>query len=328
MRGFAHAVDWARSRVAAGALPTAVLGIASANGVHELAAFGASGGRPAHVDDHFPLFSVTKPLLAMTALREVERGRLALTDALSGVLPEFGRNRSDSVELRHLLNHSSGIAEPPLHTPGGLRRSLLTASADFAAGTATRYSSIAFEGIAAMTQHAAGRPWEHAVSAVMADAGAHGVTFDAACEPHPIYGADDVGLDYTRFQELRHPGAGAYARARDLLALGQALLRQDPTVLHPATLAAMLRPTTARLFKLPPYTAELGQDWGHGWNLRHSAPGLLERSVYGHGGWNGTEFWVYPTLNVCFVLLTNRMAPDRNRVNVDQLHNAVVVGAR
>lgn len=328
MSSYGYAIDWARKQVSDDLLPTAVLGIARSTGVCEVASFGASGERAASADDFFPLFSVTKPIVAMAALREVERGRLALDDLLSNAVPEFGLDRRDTVELRHLLNHSSGIGEPPLDTPAGLRPSLITGGTDFAAGAATRYSSIAYEGVAAMTEMAAGKPWQHAVADLVTDAGAPGITFDSGCDPHPVYDAAEQGLDYAQFQSLQHPGAGAYARVGDLLALGQSLLRNDPALLHPATLAAMLRPTTTGLTKLAPYPADRGQDWGLGWNLRHAAPTLLDQGAYGHGGWAGTEFWIYPGLDVCFVLLTNIVAPARFGVNVDRLHNAVVGGTR
>jgi CubicO group peptidase (beta-lactamase class C family) len=89
----------------------------------------------------------------------------------------------------------------------------------------------------------------------------------------------------------------------------------------------MLRPLTGGLPKLEPYPVERGQDWGLGWNLRHSAPGLLERGVFGHGGWAGTEFWLYPELGVCFVLLTNLATPGRLGYDSDPLFNAVAAGA-
>ena len=84
--------------------------------------------------------------------------------------------------------------------------------------------------------------------------------------------------------------------------------------MSPATLAMMRRPLTGDIPRLEPYPAERGQDWGFTWNLRTRAPGLIDRDVYGHGGWSGTEFWVHPTAGVAWVLLTNQAdAPGRRR---------------
>jgi CubicO group peptidase (beta-lactamase class C family) len=325
---FGHAFDWARRQVSGGLLPTAVLGIASSAGVLALDAFGVQNGRTTAASDTYPLFSITKPLVGLTALRAVERGQLSLTAPLQQARPAFGANRTDTVRLHHLLSHTSGIADPALDTPDGLEHALMTGAADFAAGSMTRYSSIAFAGVQALVEHATGRSLDAELADLSRAAGMPGLSFDVDDRnPHPVVDAAEQGLDHAAMHALRHPGAGLYATAEDLLSLGSALLRGGGDVVHPSTVAAMLRPQTTGLPKLAPYPAERGQDWGLGWNLRHSAPGLLEQRVYGHGGWAGTEFWVYPDLDLCFVLLTNIVSPSRLGVEADQLHNAVVAGS-
>jgi CubicO group peptidase (beta-lactamase class C family) len=323
MPHFDHAFDWVRRHVEDGPLPTAVLGVATAGGVVALDAFGA-----ASVDDHYPLFSITKPIVGLAALRLVEQGRLTPDTPLSRAIPSFGAEREDVVRLRHLASHTSGIVEPPLDTPRGLRTSLLAPGRDFVAGTASRYSSIAFEGIAALIEDASGSPWERAVAAVGERADAAGFTFDPDVSPHVPVEVAERGLDWAQFTSLRHPGAGLFARAADLLAVGSALVRNDGSLVAPVTFEAMRRPLTAGLPKLEPYPESRGQDWGFTWNLRHSAPGLLARDTFGHGGWAGTEFWITPSLGVCFVLLTD-IADGFGRfgVDADELHNAVAAGA-
>lgn len=325
MPRFDHAFDWVRRHVEHGPLPTAVLGIATAEGVVALDAFGSERGRATSVDDHYPLFSVTKPIVGLAALRLIEEGRLTPDTPLTAAVPEFGSDRDDLVRLRHLVSHTSGIAEPPMETPLGLRPSLLAPGRDFAAGTMSRYSTIAFEGVAALIEHASGAPWERAVAAVGERADAPGITFDADASSHAPVDAAEQGVDYARFAALRHPGSGALARAVDVLAIGSALLRNDGSLVAPVTYDAMLRPLTAGLPKLEPYVESRGQDWGFTWNLRHSARGLLARDTFGHGGWAGAEFWITPSAGVCLVLLTNLGAGFRRLgVDSDELHNAVV----
>lgn len=327
MSDFDHAFDWARRHVDSGALPTAVLGIATAAGVVALEAFGTERGRAASVDDHYPLFSVTKPLVGLAALRLIEQGRLTPETPLANAVPEFGAGRDDVVRLRHLVSHSSGITEPAMDTPG-LRSLLRTQGRDFAAGTATRYSTLGFEGIAALIEHAGGTSWFDAVTAIGQRAGASGFTLDPAASPHEVVDASAQGLDYERFAALGHPGAGLFGRAADLLAVGSTLLRDDGAVVAPITVEAMRRPLTTGMTKLEPYPASRGQEWGFTWNLRNNAPGLLARDSYGHGGWAGAEFWITPSRGVCFVLLTNRGGGfGRLGVDGDELHNAVVAAA-
>lgn len=322
MPQFDHAFDWVRRHVEGGPLPTAVLGVATAEGIVALDAFGA-----ASVDDHYPVFSITKPIVGLAALRLVEQGRLTPETPLTRAIPSFGADRDDVVRLRHLASHTSGIVEPPLDAPRGLRPSLLEPGRDFAAGTVSRYSTIAFEGIAALIEDASGAPWEQAVAEVGERVDATGFTFDDV-SPHPPTDAAEHGLDWPRFAALRHPGAGLFARAADLLGLGSALLRNDGSVVSPLTFEAMRRPLTAGLPKLEPFPESRGQDWGFTWNLRHSAPGLLARDTFGHGGWAGTDFWITPSLGVCFVFLTNvAEGVGRFGLDTDELHNAVAAAA-
>ena len=316
---YAAAFDRVRSHVVEGRLPSAVLGVATADGIVALDAFGAAA------DDRYPLFSITKPLLGIAAARAVERGLLTTETPLSAALPNFGAGRDDTVRLRHLVSHMSGISEPALDTATPLRTELLTRGRDFAAGTASRYSTLAFEGIAAMVTAATGREWDAEVSDWASAIGADGLSLDHGGTA-PVADAAAAGLDMSRFLALRHPGAGMAGRAEDLLRLGAALLRigadESGGILQPATLAMMRRPLTGDIPRLEPYPAERGQDWGFTWNLRTRAPGLIDRDAYGHGGWAGTEFWVHPTAGLAWVLLTNRAV--RPGVDLDELDNAII----
>src|SRR5687767_15667199 len=66
------AFDWAARQVERGVLPTAVLGIATVDGIVDIRAYGADGSRRTRPEDVYPLFSVTKPLVGLVALRAVE----------------------------------------------------------------------------------------------------------------------------------------------------------------------------------------------------------------------------------------------------------------
>lgn len=328
---FDAAFDWARRQVDSGRLPTAVLGIATADGTVALDAFGTIDGRAARInrrariDDTYRLFSVTKPLVGIAAARAIERGLLTPDTPLTDALPSFGANRTDIVRLRHLASHTSGITEPALDTTTPLRTELLTRGRDFAAGTMSRYSTIAFEGIAALITHATGLTWDAAVADWADAVGARGLTLDPI-DPAPIADTATAGLDLSRFVATRAPGAGLSGRAEDLLAVSTALLRihggATDSILKPATLAMMLRPLTGDIPRLDPYPAERGQDWGFTWNIRSRDTGLIARDAYGHGGWSGTEFWVHPDEGVAWVLLTNQAL--RPGVDTAQLDNAII----
>ncbi|MGL3151579.1 serine hydrolase domain-containing protein [Microbacterium sp. A82] len=317
---FNAAFDWVRRHVEAERLPTAVLGVATADGTVALEAFG-----DARIDDRYPLFSITKPLTGIAAARAIERGLLTPDTPLTAALPGFGAGRDDIVRLRHLVSHTSGISEPPMDSVSPMREELLAQGRDFVAGTASRYSTLAFEGIAALIEQATGGTWDAEVSAWAAEIGADGLSLDLS-DAHTVADASAAGVDMERFALKRSPGAGFAGRADDLLRLGSALLRigtgERGGILHPSTLAMMRRPLTGDIPRLEPYIAERGQDWGFTWNLRTRAPGLIDRDIFGHGGWAGTEFWVHPTAGLAWVLLTNRAM--RDGVELDQLDNAII----
>lgn len=322
---FTAAFDAVRRHVSAGRLPSAVLGIATSGGVIALDAFGTVEGRPARADDPYALFSITKALTGISAARAVERGLLTPHTPLRDAVPEFGAAREDTVRLSHLVSHTSGITEPPLDTRAPLRTELTTRGRDFAAGTAARYSTIAFEGVAALIEHATGRDWQTSIADWASPLGADGLRLDPEGAV-PILDAAQAGLDYDRFVATRSAGAALVGRASDLLAIGSALLRihegDRNGILAPETLAMMLRPLTGDIPRLEPHPAERGQDWGFTWNLRSRAPGLIDRDVYGHSGWSGTEFWVHPTAGLAWVLLTARA--QREGVDADAVDNAIV----
>jgi CubicO group peptidase (beta-lactamase class C family) len=74
-------------------------------------------GQPVRFDTIFRLASVTKPIVAATALAMVERGLMALSDPVSTHLPWFHPKLADGrpaeITLHHLLTHTSGIVYDP-----------------------------------------------------------------------------------------------------------------------------------------------------------------------------------------------------------------------
>jgi len=76
--------------------------------------FDREAGVPMREDAIFRLASVTKPIVAATALAMIERGLLGLDDDVSGHLPYFRPRLTDGREariaIRHLLSHTSGLS--------------------------------------------------------------------------------------------------------------------------------------------------------------------------------------------------------------------------
>jgi len=75
-------------------------------------------GTPMELDTVFRWASLTKPVVAATALALIERGRLDLDDPVARFLPEFEPRLPDGsvppISVRHLLTHTAGLAYPSL----------------------------------------------------------------------------------------------------------------------------------------------------------------------------------------------------------------------
>ena len=111
---------------------------------------------PIKDDTIFRLASVTKPIVAVTALRMIDLGLLSLDDTVATYLPYFTPKAPDGstpdITIRHLLTHTSGItydspppdvsrgADPcePMPLTENLRR-LARGTLAFAPGTAWQY---------------------------------------------------------------------------------------------------------------------------------------------------------------------------------------------
>ncbi len=79
-----------------------------------LAAFGSG----LHVDDVFPIASVTKQVTAVLLMQEVTAGHLALDATVATYLPELPPALA-TITLRQLLQHASGLPDPEAGTPEG-----------------------------------------------------------------------------------------------------------------------------------------------------------------------------------------------------------------
>ena len=65
--------------------------------------------RPMQTDTLFSIMSMTKPVAAVAALLCCDDGKLTLDDPLARWLPEFDHPPHNTITLRHVLTHTSGL---------------------------------------------------------------------------------------------------------------------------------------------------------------------------------------------------------------------------
>jgi CubicO group peptidase (beta-lactamase class C family) len=98
--------------VAAGRYFGAVIAVARAGELGLHAAIGhadAAHSRPLRLDSVFSIFSVTKAITNVLALRAIELGRFALTTRISDLVPQFSGGARSKIMVQHLLTHTSGL---------------------------------------------------------------------------------------------------------------------------------------------------------------------------------------------------------------------------
>src|SRR5574337_1207506 len=111
-----HAADAAVLRgIRRGLYPGAVLVVGRHNRILHARAFGhftwsRRSARPSTATTLWDLASLTKVVAtASTTMRLVDQGRLSLDTPVASVLPRFGGGAKDSVTVRMLLDHTSGL---------------------------------------------------------------------------------------------------------------------------------------------------------------------------------------------------------------------------
>ena len=119
-----------------GHISGALLWVGNGSGVGLLESVGTQtqdSSTPVTTDSIFRIYSMTKPIISVAAMSLVESGQLGLDDPVSDYLPSFLglqvidsatgdiRPANNTMTIRHLLTHQSGIVQQPfaMNTPLG-----------------------------------------------------------------------------------------------------------------------------------------------------------------------------------------------------------------
>lgn len=283
-----------RERYGVSALSVGVL-----SGVEFVCGYGVPGQAT------FRVASITKGLVAATAMRLVEEGLLSLDDPVAGLrLPHEGTT------LRHLLSHQAGLASDwavPLSDYGEGDDALQRLAADEAVGGPVgpgRYFSYANPGYwltGALIERAVRMPFEQAMrELVLEPLGMERTGFESVEPSVPSEMA---------FPRARRPSGGLYSCPGDLLAFAGHLLG-SPGPLSPESLRELQTPQIA-----------VNSDGDHGLGL-----GIWRgrgRLTIEHGGaipGIRAQLVVVPEERFAVVLLTNS---DRGHFLINRLLGSV-----
>lgn len=279
-------------------------------------------------DTIFDLASLTKPIATSSCVMKlVEQGRLKLDDPVSAVLPEFHRPSQQSVTLRHLLVHTSGlIADNALSDYVGdhaqQRTRILSLEPRTPPGTRFVYSDMGLMVVGEMVAKASGKPLDAAFQELVAQP--LGLTETRYLPPEEwrsrIAPTEDVRGIVHDPRARRYGGvaghAGLFSTATDLAKYARAVLASDrgeSDWLTAGTVKLWSTPNEVPLESAKDGSSRKGTR-GLGWDIQSPYSGNRPKSMsarsIGHGGFTGTVLWIDLERQTFLIFLSSRLYPD------------------
>ncbi|HXW06056.1 MAG TPA: serine hydrolase domain-containing protein [Vicinamibacterales bacterium] len=347
-----------REGVADRAFPGAVLEVGRSREVVRREAFGAltfgRGAPPTRLDTIFDLASLTKVIATATlTMRAVDDGRLRLDEPLAERIPEWRGVDRESVTIRDVLAHASGLtAYLPFYRDltgrAEFQRAISTLPLEYPPRTQSIYSDLGFIllGFVLEDAHPARAAATPGTTDLMAglDAQFQRLASFLTADPlvyrparalRPRIAPTEIDAWRGRLivGEVHDENAwalggvaghaGLFGTAAAVGAFARAALRTiagEPILAGPATMREFIRRAG-----LPASSRALGWDT----TLPSSSSGtLMSPTAIGHTGFTGTSLWIDWERDLYIVLLTNRVHPTRENEKIRQvrprLHDAVL----
>jgi CubicO group peptidase (beta-lactamase class C family) len=318
MNTFADAARVLRDAIGARVFPAAAAEIGASEGVLWQEALGTltfdQTSEAANLYTPFDLASLTKVIGTTTVVMQlVELGALQLDEPVSSFFDEWRGADRDTVNVRDLLEHASGLAARLTDPPGEGRREfehdICTMQLEYEPRSSSIYSDLGFILLGFIAADRGGRSLEEQVR-LKAD------TPDARHRAAPTIAMNE---DRRRGQTLVGEVHDNYAAALGGFAGHAGLFGTAPAVGEFAR--TVLRAARGDPTMPPPFSPDLvrafttksrvpGSSRALGWDtmLPTSSCGTrMSGSAFGHVGFTGTSLWIDPERDRYFVLLTNRV---------------------
>lgn len=283
---------------------------------------------PMTIDTIFDLASLTKVIAGTPAMMIlIERGQVKLDEPVHTYIPEFTGDGRETVTVRELLTHTSGLLpDVETHTDWhGREEAVKKACAEplrSKPGTVFRYSDVNLFMVGAIVEHVSGMKLEDFVQKEiyqplkMWDTGylppTNKLARIAPTEWDPAH--EKVLRGVVHDPTARHMGgvaghAGLFSTAHDLARFARMMLNEGEL-----DGVRIFKPETVRLMTSVQTPPGISDRRGLGWDIDSgfSRPRgkLFPRGSYGHTGWTGTCIWIDPYSKTFCILLSNRVHPD------------------
>lgn len=334
-------------------LPGAVLVVGHNGNVVHHHAYGDRAVDPAveamTEDTIFDMASLSKCLSTATAVMQLyEQGKLQFDDPVAKYLPAFAANGKETITIRQLLTHYSGLKEDVVLTDvwqgkaEGIRRAMESTPYG-PPGLTFKYSDINYVTLGALVEKISGQPLDtYAAEHIFNPLHLLHTSYLPAVALVPLIAPtahnDDLPMSHDELLRgvvhdptTRRMGgvaghAGVFSTAQDVALYAQALL--DRLAGRPSTFP--LKTETVRLMCEPEQPARGKYLRGFGWDI--DSPFSRPRGTvfpvgsFGHTGFTGTSLWMDPRSNTYVVLLSNAVHP-RGRPAISGLRGKIATAA-
>jgi D-alanyl-D-alanine carboxypeptidase len=261
-------------------------------------------GVPNAPDLIYRIGSLTKPLTATAVLHAVESGHLELQDSLCDYVTTCPDDWG-AVQVRHLLNHTSGIPDlfgslpdaPLLQTTEEVDRLLERAdipSLTVSAGTEYTYSNFNYVLLGYIIRSATGQDWEQYLrSSILEPVDALDTGYDDVWALLPRrargYGMEEGELRHVEYTDhSAYAAGGLRSTVDDLRRWHEALVRGR--IISREHVQASMTPNAG--------------GYGYGWQVISGLGRELQNHSGGIGGFASHMAW-YPSDELLIVLLSN-----------------------
>jgi CubicO group peptidase (beta-lactamase class C family) len=331
---FSAVDDAVQAATASGDIPGAVVLIGQGDEVLYHRAFGSRSlvpnPQPMTTDTIFDIASLTKPVgttLAVMAL--VERGAVRLDVPLGKYLKEFRSRALEGVTVRRVLTHSAGLPAIPngrfVARNGPITQAIARAKLDYPPGTAFQYSDTGFILLGELVRRVSGQPLDESLARlVFRPLRLPDTSFHPPAAKHARIAPTEFHNGRMLQGEVHDPRArsmggvaghaGMFSTAADLARITRMLLAGGVAEGH-----RLLKSSTVQL--MWSRSAEGRGARALGWDMTSPyatawAPFFPAGSV-GHTGFTGTSLWIDPEADRIHILLTNRVHPRHQAVDMN-----------
>lgn len=281
---------------------------------------------PVEEDTLFDLASLTKVVATNTLfMLYMEKGLISVYDKVNYYLDKFKGNFKDDITIFNLLTHTAGFipCEPLYKLCTNYENAIsyiCSLELQYKPGTRCLYSDFSYILLGYILEKIGGETLDVLSKKYifqplkMKNTAFNPITQNvAATEINKETGKPLIGICHDengRFFRGISGHAGLFSNAYDLSKFANMLINEGNGFISNASFITMTRN----------HTEGLEDNRGYGWCIKgdknSSGGDIISQEAFGHTGFTGTSLWIDVKNDIYTILLTNRVHPTRDNLNI------------